>query len=648
MITVGLDVETSCKPLMHPWQDGAYLVSVGLAWETGIVKTWIFNHNETAFRKIMSQQEMIQEIVEALSTAGRVVGHNLKFDINWMRKIGVSLDHCKLYCTQVVEFLLRGQKMGRLKLADLSEQYLKVAKQDRVKTFWDAGIETADIPLRILTPYLEQDCINTLAIFQKQTPIVIEKGMSKLVQVQCESTRILSEIECNGMLFNVEVAQRAADKMHGQLTEIDAGLLQAFEYDYKIGSGDELSVALFGGILKTDGREYYPRKLKKYLTAKDMCPLEYKSKKCIIETEMPGLGFKPVKGSALKKEGYYSTDKDNIAQLRATNKKQKVVKKLLTERSAIAQAYSTLVGSSPTSGLINKVQSDGCLHGQYNQTVAKTGRLSSKDPNSQNFPREGTSPIKESIQARFDGIAAADLSQIEWRAAAFQSQDAVMLAEIYAGVDPHRENAIQVFGADPADEGTKKFKEIRTVAKIVTFRLLYGGTPFGFWIDQKMPNYSKLEWVQIVEKFYMKYTGLKEWQDANIATVYKNGGWLQIVTGRMLYFDKGAKGYDMRQIKNYPVQGMATADIMPLAMCVIYKKYRDLKLKSLIIGQVHDALIFDYITEELPIIAKLCSQVMSDLPKYIEQMWGFEFNVPLGGDVEIGVNYGHMDAYVIN
>ncbi len=644
MRTIGLDVETSCKPNMHPWQAKAYLVAVGIVDTTGRKKTWVFNHNDVEPR---DQQQMVKEIRAELLTADRIVGHNLKFDLNWMRKIGVDFTDCKLYCTQVGEFIITGQKMGNLSLSNLSTKYLNVSKIDRVKTFWDAGWETAEIPLKILIPYLEQDCINALAIFQRQTPIIVKNGQSNLIKVEMESTRILSEIECNGMKFNLTTAKAAAQDMRIRLETLDWELIDSFDDDINIGSKQELSAALFGGILKYPGKEYFPRILKKYLVAKEMCPLEYKSKKCVMQRQLPGVGFVPAKGSKLKAEGYFSVDKTQISGLRCKNKKQRLVKKLLTERSGLAQALSSLAGKNEDDdkGLINKVQSDGRVHSQYNQTIAKTGRLSSKDPNGQNHPREGTSPIKESIIPEFDFILAGDLSQVEWRAAAQMSQDAVMLAEIAAGVDPHRENAIEVFGANPADEGTKQFKEIRTVAKIVTFRLLYGGSAFGFWIDSKMPNYTKKEWEAIVNKFYSKYRGLKAWQEANISQVYINKGYLVNPTGRIFWFSQDSKGYDIRQIKNYPVQSLATADIMKLCMCIIYKKFMARNYISKIIGQVHDSLIFDVVREEVLSIAKLCEEVMDNLPMYVRQVFGIDFDVRLGGGIELGENYGHMTEY---
>ena len=148
-----------------------------------------------------------------------------------------------------------------------------------------------------------------------------------------------------------------------------------------------------------------------------------------------------------------------------------------------------------------------------------------------------------------------------------------------------------------------------------------------------------------MERFYEKYAGLKEWQEENISTVYKTGGILKNPTGREFVFRITNGGYDIRQIKNYPVQSFATADIMPLAMCIIYKQYRALELKSRIIAQVHDSLIFDVPKEELRTIAKLCTRVFERLPHYIKELWGFEFNVSLGGEIEYGPNYGQLTEY---
>ena len=223
-----------------------------------------------------------------------------------------------------------------------------------------------------------------------------------------------------------------------------------------------------------------------------------------------------------------------------------------------------------------------------------------------------------------------------------------MIYEIEHNVDQHAENAINFFNARP---GSPEFDKLRTDAKIMTFRLIYGGSAYGFYMDSKMPNYSKKRWDEIVAAFYKKYPKLQSWQASCKRQVYKNGGRLRNPTGRKFIFNKHTTGrqvgqYKEQQIKNFPVQSLATADIMPLAMCIIYKKWKEMGFKSLLILQVHDSLVIDCIKSEARAIAKMCIQVFDDLPMYIHQTFGFEFNIPLTGDAEAGPNYGEQKKFI--
>lgn len=633
MTTFGFDVETTKFPNIHPWQPNSQLVMVQLADESGWAKEWVFNHKENDGS--ISQRQMIEEIRTHIKRATRLVGHNLKFDLNWLRELGINFDHCKLWCTQLTEYLLRGQKVfkGDLKLGALSKKYLSIDKIDKVKTYWDAGFETTEIPLKVLKPYGRQDVFNALAIYQRQVPLVRNQNLLPLVAVQNECTKSLSEIEYNGMLTNPEVAEKHLEELQEQVAVIDTELkMMVNEVEVNLGSKDHLSAFLFGGVVKTPGEEWKVKTYKFHST--------YKPYKVMVETEISGLGFKP--SAETKKEGVYTTDKGTIKYLKATNKKQRRAKTLLQERSVVAKAMQTLKGKTPDSGLINKTMPDNRVHGNYNQTVTITGRFSCSDPNLQNQPRGGTSPVKQIFIPRFDKIFGADGKQLEWRIAAYLSGDPVMLEEIEAGVDVHAENAIAIFGASPDD---KDFKEVRTTAKIVTFRLLYGGSAYGFYMDSKMPNFSLKKWEDIVEKFYHKYKKLKQWQDRNFNLVWKSHGTLVNPTGRIFVFEKGPKGYSQAQVKNYPVQSMATADIIPLWMNIIYMRVKKAGLKSLLIGQVHDNILFDAVESEIDQLAKICTDAADHLPEYIKQVWGLDFNIPLSADIEIGDNYGQMEEY---
>jgi len=634
--TIAIDVETTKKPIMHPWQQQAALVSVCVAREDKTTKTWIFNHSQ--HKPTQSHREMVQEIQREIDKAGLIVGHNVKFDLNWLRFLGLQFDSSKIWCTEVVEYLLRGQKgLGELHLSDLSSQYLFVPKGDKVKLFWDAGWETTDIPLEILLPYGEQDAINALSIFQHQAAKVEEEKMSALVGVQCELVRVLSDIEFNGIGWDEIEAGKQISSLRRDLSTIDSLLRDSFKESFNFNSGLELSVALYGGSLKRESTEWVIKEYKDHS--------RYFERKCLVDFSYPGAGFKPPKDSALKRPGFYSVDKDFIDQLRARTDEQKEIKELLQKRSKIKKALETLVGKNEESkkGLINRVQSDGRIHASYNQTVVKTGRLSSSKPNLQNQPRKKTSALKHCFISILGKLVSVDLSQIEWRICAFLCQDKTMLWEINHGIDAHRENAINILGADP---DSPDFEDKRTIAKIITFRLIYGGSAYGFYKDQKMPLYTLKRWEEIVAAFYAKYPGLKIWQDATIQKVYENNGILRSITGRKFVFDQVQKYnratgetmwvFDERQIKNWPVQSLATADIMPLAMIIIHKAYRQRNLKSRLVAQVHDNLVWDCPTEEIEKISELCLTVFERMPAYIEQVFGFKINVPISGTAEIG------------
>jgi DNA polymerase-1 len=637
MRTLALDVETTKTPLIYPWQDDSLLVAVGLADETGWRKTWVFNHDE--LDDMETQREKIDEIQAVINTAGRLVGHNLKFDLNWINDLGIQYGHCKLWCTQVSEYLLNAQRIGDLKLADLSKKYLNIHKIDRVKTMWDAGYETTEIPLRILLPYLEQDCINALAVYQKQVPLIHANRLDTLCAIQNENSRVLSEIEGNGMLLDVDEAMRHVKALRLKLEVLDTDIKMAIGDDFNLSSGVELSAMLFGGVVKR------PREIWEMKTLKSKPETTYKMKIIYDDVKVKGLGFPTKENMETKKKGVYQTNKDTIKFLKCKTKTQRNIKKWLIERSGAAKALESLLGKDGT-GIINKVMSDGLVHPKYNMTIAKTGRLTSSDPNGQNLPREGTSPIKLSFKARYDYILECDISKAEWVAVACLCRDKVMMAEIHAGVDPHTENAKKFFGAKFDKNGdplTKKDSELRTVAKIMTFRLIYGGSAYSFYMDAKMPNYSKKKWAEIVEAFYEKYKGLAKWQAENVRKVIRNGGVLRNPTGRKFRFFKGPKGYRPQQIKNFPVQAFATADMMPLAMTIIYKKFKKAGFKSLMVGQVHDAIIFDVVAEEMEAIATLCRDVYRKLPEYVMQLWPeINFDLPMDGDADYGESWGDL------
>lgn len=217
-----------------------------------------------------------------------------------------------------------------------------------------------------------------------------------------------------------------------------------------------------------------------------------------------------------------------------------------------------------------------------------------------------------------------------------------MMQEIIDGVDAHAMNCTELMELPLTPEN-------RTDAKIFSFRMIYGGTPYAFYMDSKMPNFSKSKWEKIVENFYKKYKGLHKWQKENYREVQRSG---QIInpTGRVLKFNKHKSRdglqYKWAEICNYPVQSLATADIIPLWMVLLNKKLQvhpDIKF----IMQVHDEVVFDCPEKDVDLVASSCYNIGMRLPEYIESYFGFEFNVPLIAEVKVGSAWGKLDKYDI-
>lgn len=234
-------------------------------------------------------------------------------------------------------------------------------------------------------------------------------------------------------------------------------------------------------------------------------------------------------------------------------------------------------------------------------------------------------------------ILDADLSALEWRVAAELCRDPTMIQEIVDNVDIHTANAIAIFG-------DAKFRQ---EAKTVSFRLLYGGSAYAFFMDHRMPNFSQKKWNKIVEDFYTKYSQLKKWQDNNYSIVCKQG-WYEAFTGRRWVLDKtkqsnGAFGYNRPSVCNYIVQGVSTGDVVPLCMITLSNR---LKKKGFtdakIINQVHDSIVLDVPTRDVEAVAKECKQVFQDIPKLVKRYWGYDWVVPMDGEVKAGYNWKDM------
>lgn len=240
-----------------------------------------------------------------------------------------------------------------------------------------------------------------------------------------------------------------------------------------------------------------------------------------------------------------------------------------------------------------------------------------------------------------------DLSQIEWRAAAFLSQDPVMCGEIRAGQDQHAFTCTELMELPLT-------KENRTDAKIFNFRFIYADldtAAYAYYMDVNMPNFSQKKWDNIIQGAADKYSGLAKWHEEIVNEVRKSG-MLIGPTGRRWYFKKemkrgGYKDYSKPKIYNYPVQG-TSGDLIKLAMVVANKRRLKAGLtESKQIITVHDSYIWDSPENEVEKLARIILEVFQELPDLCKKHFGFYINVPITGEATWGLNWGDQTSELI-
>jgi DNA polymerase-1 len=243
----------------------------------------------------------------------------------------------------------------------------------------------------------------------------------------------------------------------------------------------------------------------------------------------------------------------------------------------------------------------------------------------QNMPRGGTFPVKKIFVSRWEGgkILEADFAQLEFRTAAYLSQDATAIKEIEDGFDVHSYTAQVITDAGQPTS--------RQEAKAHTFAPLYGATGFGR---------SEAE-ASYYEQFSSKYKGVAEWHKT-LAKEALETGCIKIPSGRSFAFpDVVRRGNGtvshFTQIKNYPVQAFATADIVPLVLMTIDNML--MNMDSCIVNTVHDSIVIDVHPDEIDDVLNIVNSINSSMKTIIDTRWNIDFNVPLKLDAKIGNNW---------
>ena len=306
---------------------------------------------------------------------------NAKYDLHWYRKLGVDIGSWKVYCCQVAEFILSGQTQPYPSLEQTAQKYGLGHKIDAIKLdYWDKGINTDAIPQDILGDYCKQDVDLTYQIYLKQKEqFEANPKLYALLKLQMYDLLVLEEMEWNGLLYNEELCVERSKDIEKRLEELYSEFTKFHDgVPLNLNSGDQLSAFLYGGVVQEEVKEH----IGFFKTGAKAGQPKYKN--VTKEHILPRL-VEPLKGTELKKEGYWKTDEATLRKLKG-KAATKFVGPLL-EIAKLEKLNSTYYKGLPAK---NKegCWKEGYIYGQYNQCVAATGRLSSSKPNLQNFSGE--------------------------------------------------------------------------------------------------------------------------------------------------------------------------------------------------------------------------------------------------------------------
>ena len=644
------------------------------------------------------RNQMPQEFLDALAATECYAAHNLKFDANWLRSVGLEAPESG-WCTMIGEYIFaRGTPVEKSLKATAERRDVTRKKSDLIDAEFKVGKEFYQIDLDKVVEYAEADVQSCAEILVQQLTDLTERkntGLLPTFKLMNEMLFFLVEIESNGICIDREVLEEVRVEYQNEkierlrrLEEIVSDVMG--DTPINLNSGPDLCAVVYSRALTdkarwkdvmnigTDarGKSLYPPRMKptKFTgwvrtltkvvkqtvahqcpdcrgfgtirkTKKDGTPWKNPSpcKKCgkagalyIPTDKTAGLKLIPEGPMDASVHGF-KTDKVTLARLmkQASNKGNEVAVEFLGSMMRL-NAINTYLDSFVT-GISTWTRSTGFLHAQFNQTITRTGRLSSSQPNFQNQPSGGKFPVRKAVVSRFPNgqIWEADYSGLEFRVAGELSKDGQIIEDILTGKDVHVQTASIINQCDEADVD----KDLRKKAKAYTFGPLYGGR--GAMEEPHVKRYF--------DEYFNIYEGLAEWHKTLFKGVLDNG-LVTVPSGREYHFPNaeriaGGRVTNATAVVNYPVQGFATGDLVPLSCIRAHKLFKKNKVKSRLILSVHDSIVVDVSPEETGLIKELLKEAMVGVVGEAKQRWNYEFVLPL--DIEIAVGSNWMDVVEI-
>ena len=506
------------------------------------------------------------------------VAHHFKFDYKILARRGVKFA-VRAFDTMIAHYLIQPESSHKLdRLAETELGYATIPITELIGKSGKDQKHLGQLDPTSITDYACEDADITLQLRERFLPQLEDVASIDLFRnVEMPLAIILADMELEGVRINVPELTNYNEELSTKIEALTSAIHEHAGQEFNIDSPKQLGPILFETLA-------IPAKVKK------------------------------------TKTGQYPTGEEVLEKIKAAHP---IVEAVLKYRK-LKKLKSTYV--EPLPKLVNA--HSGRIHTTYQQTVAATGRLSSKDPNLQNIPirtPEGQA-IRKAFIPRDDNhvLIAADYSQVELRIAAALSKDQGLVDAFVQGMDIHTATAAKVFQVKPEAVD----REMRSKAKAVNFGILYGQGAFGLAQNLSIPRREAKE---IIDAYFEQFAALKAFTAQCVEQV-REKGYAETVLGRRRYLpdiqsnNATVRAFAERNAVNAPIQGSA-ADIIKVAMVNIDAALKSKGLKARMIMQVHDELVFDVPKSEVPELEALIGPAMTD---------AVTLDVPLAVDMSAG------------
>lgn len=541
--------------------------------------------NEAFYVPVPADRQQAQNIVNIFkpvyeSPSILKIGQNIKYDMEVLMNYGVTLGG-KMFDTMIAHYLLQPELRHNMDyMAEVYLGYKTIHIDELIGPKGKGQKSMRDLDPKEVYEYAAEDADVTLKLKNILEPKLKEAGVWQLfTEVEMPLVRVLADMEVGGVRIDTGALKETSAMLTERMNAIEKEIYQLAGEEFNIASPKQVGEILFG-------------KMK------------------IVE--------KPKK----TKTGQYVTSEEVLQQLKGKNE---IVGKILEHRG-LKKLLGTYVDALPK--LINP--RTGHIHTSFNQTVTATGRLSSSDPNLQNIPvrgEDGKEIRKAFVPEEGCLFFSADYSQIELRVMAHLSGDENMQEAFREGYDIHAATAAKIYH-ETIDTVTR---DQRTKAKRANFGIIYGITVFG--LAERL-DISRTEATQLIDGYFATFPKVAEYMEQAKETARKLG-YAETLLHRRRYLpditshNATVRGFAERNAINAPIQGTA-ADIIKIAMVRIHRRFRDERLRSKMILQVHDELNFSVYPDEKETVERIVLE---------EMQAAYPLSVPLVADCGWGQNW---------